>query len=196
MLGIKRFQIHRLTKKLKSMQQNRILNQPEDMVLKQEIGFYHQLAGIYQSLIGSKKYPFAREMVHACLSAAAAMNDTKAQYQLGKSLLDEAKFRQEMQAKQVFASQSNEERMRVLFNEAHAYLTAAQKLDHIEAKRLIGLCYINGWGVKADRDIGFTLIVESINQENSWDRVPQIFAAIGLNKPEFFSALMQHRKSS
>lgn len=74
-------------------------------------------------------------------------------------------------------------------------MLAAEQLKHVEAKRLHGLCYINGWGVEVDKKRGFELIVESIEQENSWDKVPQIFAAMGLNKPEFFSALTQHRNS-
>ena len=34
---------------------------------------------------------------------------------------------------------------------------------------------------------------KSIEIEQSWDKVPQIFASIGLNKPEFFSALTKMR---
>ncbi len=45
-----------------------------------------------------------------------------------------------------------------------------------------------------DKKRGFDLIVDSIDQENSWDKVPQIFAALGLNKPEFFSQLTQRRQ--
>ena len=34
---------------------------------------------------------------------------------------------------------------------------------------------------------------KAIELEQSWDKVPQIFASIGLNKPEFFSALTKMR---
>jgi hypothetical protein len=185
--------IKSLTKKLKSMQQNRIHNQPTDEALKKEIAGYHKLAGIYRTLQGKKKYPFAREMVSECYRAAANIDDTAAQYALGKSLLDEAKFREALQVNVLFANPSNERQVKQLYEEAHAYLLAAEQLNHIEAKRLHGLSYINGWGVDADKKRGFDLIVESIEQENSWDRVPQIFASMGLNKPEFFSALTQRR---
>lgn len=185
--------INRLTKKLKNMQQGRVHNQPSVEALKKEMAGYHKLAGIYRSLQGKKKYPFAREMVLECYRASATIDDSVAQYLLGKNLLDEAKFRAELQLKGVFNNAINERRMQQLYDEAHAYLIAAETLKHVEAKRLHGLCYINGWGVTADKRKGFELIVDSIEQENSWDKVPQIFASMGLNKPEFFSALTEHR---
>jgi TPR repeat protein len=189
----KHFKIKRLTKKLKAMQQSRIHNQPPDEIIRKEVDYYHQLATIYNSLIGHKSYPFASDLASACLGAAASLDDSTAQYQLGEKLLDEAKFREQLQQEELFASPSNKRQMELLYGEALAYLEAAEKLGSIEAKRLHGLCYINGWGVDADKDKGFSLIVESIEDENSWDQVPQIFASIGLNKPEFFSALMKHR---
>ena len=175
------------------MQQSRIHSQPSEEALKKEIAGYHKLVGIYQSLQGKKKFPFAHEMVLECYRAASSIDDPTAQFQLGKCLLDEAKFRHELQANTLFASPSNERQMNQFFEEALAYLSAAEKLNHVEAKRLHGLCYINGWGLTADKRKGFDLIVASIEQENSWDRIPQIFAAMGLNKPEFFSELAQHR---
>ena len=189
------FKINRLIKKLKVMQQNRIHNQPGEDALKKEMAGYHKLAGIYKSLEGKKKYPFARDMLLECYRAASTIDDAVAQYTLAKYLLDEAKFRESLQLNPVFANTSNERQMHQLYEEAHAYLLAAEQLNNVPAKRLHGLCYINGWGVAADKRKGFDLIVDSIEQENSWDKVPQIFAAIGLNKPEFFSALTQHRNT-
>lgn len=193
---LKRFKIRKLTKKLKAMQLNRIHNQPPDEVLAKEIGFYHELATIYNSLIGNKAYPFASEMASACLRGAASLDDSEAQYQIGKKLLDEAKFREQCEHDGLFASPSNERQMHQHYEEAHAYLQTADKLGHTLAKRLLGLCYINGWGVTSDKDKGFELVVASIEQENSWDKVPQIFESIGLNKPEFFSALTRHRNKN
>ena len=129
----------------------------------------------------------------AAYRASATLDDSIAQYLLGKHLLDEGKFRENLQSEGVFASENNERQMQACYVDAHAYLSAAEKLGHIQAKRLHGLAYINGWGVPADKNRGFELIVESIEQENSWDKVPQIFKEIGLNKPEFFSALAQRR---
>lgn len=193
---LKRFKIRQLTKRLKAMQQNRVHNQPPDEVLAKETAYYHQLAGIYNSLVGHKAYPFASDMASACLRAASGLDDSEAQYLLGKKLLDEAKLRDQLQQEGLFASPSNERQMNQLYEEAHVYLQSAEKLGHVLAKRLRGLCYINGWGVPSDKDKGFDLVVGSIEQENSWDRVPQIFASIGLNKPEFFSALTKHRGGS
>ncbi len=175
------------------MQQNRLHNQPRDEIVLKEIAYYHQLATIYNSLVGHKKYPFASDMATACLQAATKLDDPIAQYEVGKKLLEEAKFREQLEKEGVYASPNNERQMQQLYEEALAYLQTAQKRGHIHAKRLLGLCHINGWGVSTDKDKGFELVVESIEQENSWDKVPQIFAAIGLNKPEFFSALMKHR---
>lgn len=193
MCYIRRFKIKRLVKKIKSMQQSRVHNQPSDENLKKEKDSYHKLAKIYQSLLGKNKFPFAREMVLECYRAGSTIEDTEVQYLLGKSLLDEAKFRQDIESQGVFANASNERQMHQLFEEALAYLIAAENLNHIGAKRLHGLCYINGWGIAVDKKTGFELVVASIEAENSWDKVPQIFASIGLNKPEFYSALVQFR---
>lgn len=194
MFLITRFKINRLTKKLKQMQQFRVHNQPKDEALKQEIAGYHKLASIYKSLHGKNKYPYARLMELECYRAAASMDDANSQFIVGKNLLDEANYRKKLQLEGVFANSSNEREMNQLYEEAHAYIEAAENLHHIQAKRLRGLCYINGWGLAEDKKKGFELIVASIDQENSWDKVPQIFAEIGLNKPEFFSALTQMRK--
>lgn len=177
------------------MQQSRVHNPSSEDALQKEKAGYFKLAEIYKSLCGKKKYPFAQDMILECYRAASTIDDPAAQFLLGKKLLDEAKFRDDLQINEVFSSPSNERQMKQLYEEAHAYLIAAEKLQHIEAKRLRGLCYINGWGVEADKKKGFELIVDSIEQENSWDKVPQIFASMGLNKPEFFSALTQHRNN-
>ncbi len=190
---LKRLKIKRLTKKLKHLQQARIHSQPRDEILLKEICYYYELAEIYQKQVGNKKYPFAAEVVTACLRAAASLDSTRAQYELGKQLLEQAKFKEELQ-QGLFASARNERQFQQLYEEAHGYLQAATKLGHIEAKRLYGLCYINGWGVPVDKEKGFELVVASIEQENSWEKVPQIFTALGLNKPEFFAAIMQRRR--
>jgi hypothetical protein len=189
----KRLKIKRLIKKLVVLKQAREHNQPTDEAIRTEKAGYHQLAGIYAGLHGKKKWPFARERMLACYRAASMLHDAKAQYLLGKALLDEAKMREELEASHVFASQSNARSMEQLYEEAHAYLSASEGLQHVEARRLHGLCYINAWGVPEDKEHGFKLVVESIELEQSWDKVPQIFASIGLNKPEFFSALTKMR---
>jgi len=196
MIFFKHYTIKRLTKKAKSMQQSRVHNQPSDEALKKEIQLYYTMAGIFNAKQGKKKWPFAREMALECYRAAASIDDSQAQFILGSNLLKEANSRAALQRGGVLASPSNDRRTSTLYEEALAYLEAAENMGHIQAKRTRGLCYINGWGVEADKKHGFDLVVESIDQENSWDKVPQIFAAIGLNKPEFFSQLTQMRNKS
>lgn len=195
MFSWKRFKINRLTKKLLLMQRNRIHNPPTEELLKKEIEGYHLLASMYQRLEGNKKFPFAKEAKLAAYRAAAMIDDVQSQFILGKWLLDEGKIRKEWE-QGLFASQSNTRMMGLLFEEALGFLEAAEKNQHIEAKRQRGLCYIHGWGVPLDQQKGFEMIVESIQQENSWDKVPQIFASLGLNKPEFFSQLTQMRNKT
>ena len=190
---LNRIKINSITKKVKVMQQGRVLNQPSDETLAKEVTLYHQLAGFYAGLHGNKKCPFARELLLAVYRAAATLDDSTAEYLLGKNLLDEGRFRETLQQDGVLASESNARQMLERYTDAHAYLSVAAKSGHIQAKRLLGLAYINGWGVPADKNKGFELVVESIEQENSWDKVPQIFKEMGLNKPEFFSALAQRR---
>ena len=195
MFNLTRWKINRLVKKIKSMQFNRINNQPGDELLKREILNYFELAGIYKKLLNNKKYPYAHIMLIECYRSAASLDDSSAHFQLGQIFLEEAKYRQNLQNEGVFISQANQNRTQDLFNEALVHLLAAEQLGHIAAKRLRGLCYINGWGVVEDKNVGFELVVDSIEQEGSWDKIPQIFEAIGLNKPEFFAAIMQRRKS-
>lgn len=195
MTYLTRWKIKKIVKKLKSMQANRVNNQPSDDLLKKEINYYFELATIYTKLKGHKKFPFAQLMSLECYKAAALLEDAEANYLLGQTFLEEAKFRQNIELEGVFNSESNLTKSKELYAEAHAYLSAAIALGHIAAKRLRGLCFINGWGLEVDKKAGFELIVASIDQEGSWDKVPQIFAAMGLNKPDFFSEIMQHRKS-
>ena len=191
-----RFKINRMIKKLASMQRQRQHTQQSDVIIQKERALYHQLANIYARLERKKNYPFSREAKLACYRAASMLDDISAQYLLGKTLIDEAKVRAAWEEGGVFSSQSNQRTLHQLYEEAHAYLLAAEKLGHIQAKRLRGLCYINGWGVPEDKKVGFDLVMGSIQQENSWDKVPQIFASMGLNKPEFYTALTDYRQKS
>lgn len=176
------------------MQQSRVNNQPGDDVIKREISYYFELAHLYKKLLISRKEPYANVMLIEILKAASALDSAEAHYQLSEIFLDEAKFRLGLQNAGVFNSSANSQKCQQLFDEAHAHLLAAEQLGHIAAKRLRGLSIINGWGVQPDKNKGFELVVSSIEQEGSWDKVPQIFSAMGLNKPEFFAAIMQHRK--
>lgn len=188
------WKIRRIVKKIKSMQINRINNQPGDEIIKKEILYYFELAAIYKKLKNNKKYPYDEVMIIECYRAAASLDDSSAHFQLGQFFLDEAKYRQNLQNEGILSSQANLKNAQQRFEESLVHLLAAEKLGHIAAKRLRGLCFINGWGVVEDKNAGFDLVVASIEQEGSWDKIPQIFEACGLNKPEFFAAIMQRRK--
>lgn len=192
----KKIEINRIKKRLKALQQARLNGQATDEALKKEINLYQTLANTYKRLIGKKKYPYAFASAQEAYRAAASLDDAKSQYLLGKELIEEAKLRQEMQNEGIFASQINEKKIEDLFKEGLLYITQAARMEDVQAMRLHGLCYIHGWGLEQDRKKGFELIIASIDKENGWDRVPQIFAEIGLNKPEFFSELTQFRKSN
>jgi hypothetical protein len=196
MFSFARWKMKRITKKIKSMQLNRINNQPSDEQVKREVSYYFDLAKRYKKRLTKKRFPFAEVMMIECYKGAANLNDSAAHYILGQHFLNEGKFRQTLEIESVFNSQENQFRCSSSFEQAHAHLLAAEKLGHIEAKRLRGLAIINGWGQTADKNTGFELVVDSIEQEGSWARVPQIFAAMGLNKPEFFAAIMQRRKGN
>lgn len=195
MCWFKNFQINRLQKKLRNMQLLRLQNQAGKEMLSRELVTYVKLAKIYENLIGKKKYPFAREQALACYRSAALLNDVNAQFILGQKLLEEAKLRDTLQQNELFYSESNAIFMNELYKEAHGFLLEAEKKQHINAKRIRGLCYINGWGVPINKDFGFDLVVASIEQENSWDRVQKIFKELGINQSSFFSELFQHRRS-
>ncbi len=186
--------IKRLNKKIKAYKHGRRSDPAASPLIKKEINCYLALAKIYKKLIGHKKYPFAQIAVSECYRSAAELEHPEANFLLGKHLLEEARYRLALQHSQILDSKLNEQHALETFKEAHAYLKAAEQLQHVQAKRLRGLCFINGWGVATDKDGGFDLVVQSIEMEGSWDKVPQIFAAIGLNKPEFFSAIMKRQK--
>lgn len=193
MKWFKGFYIKRLQKQLKVMSTTRLNNVVNNTAVQKEISLYFELAKLYTSVIHKKKYLFAREKILACYRAAAALDDANAQFLVGKTCLDEAKMREELESSSVFSSESNATFLKLLYEEVHAFLLAAEKHQHIQAKRYRGLCYINGWGVAIDKNLGFDLVVASIEQENSWDRVQKIFSELGINNSSFFSELFQHR---
>ncbi len=193
MIFLKKFTINSLLKKIKPLQHNRLFNQVNEVMIAKEINYYLALAAIYKSLKGKKKYPFAHISEQECIRAAAALDHVPSKVNLGTHLLEDAKYRESVQQSEIFANAQNERLMQQFYEEAHAHLLSAENLGSIAAKRTRGLCFINGWGVESDKKKGFDLVVASIDQENSWDRLPEIFSKIGLNKPEFFSELGKHK---
>ena len=189
----KAYRVKRLTKKLQPLQQHRLNHQVTDEAIKKEVSIYIALMHLYKSLDGHKRFPYAIEMSRECLRMAAQLNDAQAMYLLGLYFLNEAKWREQLENEKLFSSKENQRLMKDYYEQAHIYLEAAAKQEHILGKRIHGLCFIFGWGVPQDKDKGFTMVVESIAKENSWQKAPQIFASLGLNKPEFFEAFVKHQ---
>ncbi|OGV26130.1 MAG: hypothetical protein A3F18_05440 [Legionellales bacterium RIFCSPHIGHO2_12_FULL_37_14] len=193
MCFFKAFRIKRLTKKIMALQQHRLNHQVRDEDIKQECMIYHKLYYLYTKMRGNKHYPFALETAIECLRVAAQLHDVEAQFIIGKHFLEEANWRAELEQNKIFASARNQKLMHDLFSDAHAYLAEGDKEGHILAKRYYGLCFIFGWGTAVDKDKGFALVVESIAKENAWSKAPQIFAQLGLNKPEFYEAFTKQQ---
>ena len=191
---LKRFKIKRLHNQLKLLSVGRLNNTSSPAALKKEISLYYTLAKIYESMINKKKHPFAREQLMACYRALASLDDAQAQFIMGEKTLAEAKVRQELQDSGILASEANAAYVNKLFEDVHGFFLAAEKNKHVKAKRLRGLCYINGWGVPINKDLGFDLLVASIEEENAWNKVQKIFKELGINQASFFSELFQHRK--
>lgn len=192
-LWIKKFKEKRLLKKIKSLVQQRKLNQVSDKQLQEEIRLYHQLAELYGTLLAKyKTYPYALEMQVNAYRNAAELEDPLAYYWLGQELLKHAKACEMWQNQEVLANDLNEKQKELYYSQSYRFLELAS-VNNTDALRLQGLCHIHGWGVPIDRQKGFTFIVESINRDNSWDKLPEIFSKIGLNKPEFLSELIRFR---
>ena len=186
------WQEKRLQKKILVLQHDRASNQVPQSAIDQEIRYLSLLANFYHKHLKSKHYPFALEMQENAYRNAGQLGDTKALLWLGNSLLNHARAREIWQNDKVLANQDNQIKCQDLFFQAHAFLQEAAKKS-IEAQRLLGLSHIHGWGVAIDRKKGFSLIVDSINREDSWDKLPEIFSKTGLNKPEFLKELIKFR---
>lgn len=189
----KKNQIKSLTKKISQLRQVRAQLQPKQPELENEIKLYYKLAKVYESCLYDKVFPNADLLMLECYRSASLLGDIQASYLFGKALLEKGKFWQRL-SKSIFACKAHEKYAADAFEEAFTYLNEAVKHKHVLAKRLCGLAEINGWGLQANLEKGFEIIIESIEQEGAWDRATQIFEELGLNRPEFF-AYLSRRKS-
>ena len=178
-----------LEKKINALRQTRLAQEVADSEIAKEIALYHDLAEVYEKLRFDKEHPYAHFLVLESYRSAATLGDVKALYRLASQLIERGKFWQSL-GDSHFACKTHEKYIHDTFEEAFVYLQAAEDKDDFKAKRLHGLVYINGWGVDIDLDKGFALVIESIQQEGSWDRATEIFQELNLNKPEFFSYIM------
>ncbi len=189
-----RLKIKSRLKRATAMYNNRQNNPVSDQVIKREITLLYEIAKLYDKNQFHKKFPHAADYALEAYRAAAAINDPNAKYLVGQRLLDKGKFWDSLK-KTAFNCSVHKKYASDAYEEAFVYLDAAEAAGHALAKRLKGLAFVNGWGVEKNNDKGFSLIVDSIDQEQAWDRATKIFDEIGLNKPEFFSSIMSIRQT-
>jgi TPR repeat protein len=184
-----RSKLKRLGKKVALMHKHRQANQVDNAALAKEIKFYKQIATIYDKYNFDKQCPDARNYALENYRAAASLNDSEAQYIVGQRLMAQGTFWVEMKDT-IYNDEAHDVYAKHYFKESVAFLRKAKENESILAERLLGVAYINGWGVELDVDEGSKLLVSSIDKENAWERASEIFTGLGLNKPEFFSKLM------
>ncbi len=189
-----RLKLKSMVKKATAMHNHRENNAVSDIIVKKEVILLYEIAKVYEKNQFNKKFPHAHEYILEAYRAAASLNDANAKYLVGKQLLEDGKFWDSLQST-LYTCSSHTKYAAAAYEEAFVYLDAAEAAGHPLAKRLKGLAYVNGWGVEKNNDQGFALIVDSIDQENAWDRATKIFEEIGLNKPEFFSSIMSIRQA-
>ena len=194
MFAFKEKKLKRLLKRATALHNYRQSNKVTDNAIKKESDLYLSMAKIYDKLTTRKKYPHAWHSALINYRSAAMLGDSTAQYIVGERLTEEAKF-WDKQKEGVYASTVYSKYATMYFEEAYAFFDAAAKSNFSKAKRMKGLLLINGWGVAQDTDEGLKLVIESIEQDGSWDKAAQIFGELGLNKPEFFNAIMTHKQS-
>lgn len=189
MLFFKKRKLGRLLKKVELLSQNRLTNPVADSVLKKEINLYKRIAYIYDALVTYPQYPYAREQALECYRLVADLGDVESMRMVGQRLMDKGKFWQTYVGT-FFEVEQHKIYQKQLFVEAYSFLNTATGHDDAVAKRLLGVLYVNGWGVEADIDKGLQYIIASLDEANDWPRSSVIFEELGLNKPEFFTKLM------
>ncbi len=189
----KKLTLSRLQKKVFALAKQRQTGDMNEAATQKEAALHLQIAKFYDKQRYNKTFPNAEILALESFRAAAGLHNPDARYAVGQRLLERGKFWDAMQ-KSIYACNAHKKYAGDAYQEAFVYLQAAEEQGHALAKRLHGLAYINAWGVEKDQDKGFQMVVDSIEQEGAWDRATQIFQEIGLNKPEFFSAMMSMRK--
>lgn len=160
-----------------------------------EVKLQYKLAEFYEKHQYDKDVPHAEIYALECYRLAAILGDTKAQFICGKKLLDKGRFWEGM-AQTIYACQAHSKYAYEYYKEGLTYLETAEQNGYSPAKRLRGLAFIHGWGLPKDYDLGFNLIVASIEEENAWDKAKEILVEINLDPSEFFAKLAAKKKDS
>lgn len=179
-----------LQKKAKNLYDKR--ERGANVNVKTEVKVLKDIAKLYIKHQFNKKFPNALVHAHEYYRAAAGLSDAEAQFILGEIQLEKGKFWRQWHEEN-YGEPVHEAYAEMYFKEAFAFLSEADQNGYPLAKRLHGLAYINGWGVEIDQNKGFKMVVDSIEEANEWEKATEIFKVLGLNKPEFFSTMMQMR---
>jgi len=159
-----------------------------------EIKLQYELAEFYKNHRFDKDVPHAEIYEFECYRLAAILGDIKAQYLCGKKLLEKGRFWEGM-AQTLYTCQAHNKYAYEAYKEGLTYLETAEQNGYAPAKRLRGLAFMHGWGLPKDYDLGFNLIVASIEEEKAWDKAKEILQGIGLNASEFFAKLAAKKSS-
>ncbi len=188
------WKIKSLNKKANIMYAKRHKDSVSDLEIQKEIKLHMQLVEIYKKCMYNKKFPNAAFLMQESYRVAASINDPESQYQLAKLLYDRANFWKDLDTA-CFKADIHTKYMNDLYQEAQSFMLAAEEHGHALAMRLHGLSVIHGWGVEPNEEDGFKRIVSSIEKEGTWDKASQIFEELDLNKPEFFTSLMNAKNN-
>lgn len=186
---IQKMKLASLQKKLRKFFEDRQQEKASQSDIKKEIELHYELANFYKEHLYDSDVPNAKAYMVENYRTAAILGDVNALYELGRILLDDAKFWEQMSVSE-YGCKVHLKYKNAFYEEALTYLKTAEEQGHALAKRLYGMVLIHGWGIPEDKEKGFKLIVDSIDIEKSWDRATKIFEELGLNKPEFFNAIM------
>ena len=190
MLFLKKGKLGRLIKRAGLLTKNRQTNAVADNVLKKEIRLYKEIAALYDLLAGTSDYPYGREQATECYRFTSTLGDIESMRIVGQRKMEDGKFWTSLTTAIFYDSEVHEKEKNLDFDEAFKFLNTANNHEDVLGKRLLGVLYVNGWGVDADIDKGLKLIIESLDIGNEWQNSSKIFEELGLNKPEFFTKLM------
>lgn len=190
----RRWQINSLRRKAERLVQGRHANNVSDSELRKEIQLYYKIAALYDRVRFNKRFPYAQERALEAYRAASALGDINGQFIVGKRLIEKGVFWDQLK-KTIFACKAHDKYARDCYEEAFVYLQSAMQSGHLSAKRLLGLAQIRGWGTPIDKQKGLQLIIDSIEQEGSWDKTEKIAAELGMDKAEFFSSIAARKNT-
>jgi TPR repeat protein len=184
---LSKYKFNRLKKRVKILYDKR--ERGDNVDVRHEIKANKELGKFYQQHQFDKAMPHAAIHAAECYRAAANLGDAEAQYLFGQLKLEQGRFWDQF-SQGIYALPIHQEYAKDAYEEALEQLQQAAEKGNYLALRLYGLVYINGWGVVQDKDKGFKMVVQSIDEAKAWDKATQIFEELGLNTPEFFSSIM------